>query len=210
MKKNDLLYKFIKRVFDIVCAIIGIILLIPITLFTKIAYMCTGDFHKIFYTQNRIGYHGKEFKLFKLRSMVVGADKILAELLDRNPKLAREYKLNKKLENDPRITPVGKFLRKTSLDEFPQFINVLIGDMSVIGNRPYLPIEKQDMGKEFEVIESTKCGIVSLWGVSGRSEVKFDDRLALERYYSENQSFKLDCKIFFKVFKVLLFRQGAK
>ena len=114
------------------------------------------------------------------------------------------------MKHDPRITKMGKFLRKTSLDELPQFINVLKGDMSVIGNRPYLPREKKDMGKYFDDIVSTKCGIVSYWAVMGRSDVSFKTRLKLEQYYSKHQSLKLDIKIFFRTFKVVLLKKGAK
>lgn len=203
------LYFVIKRIFDIICSIIGIIALIPIAFVTKICYLLTGDTKSIFYTQKRIGKNGKEFDFYKIRSMVPNADKMLNDILSNNDQMAEEYKINKKLKNDPRITKIGNFLRKTSLDEFPQFINVLKGEMSIIGNRPYLPIEKIDMGTYFDDIVKTKCGIVSYWAVSGRSDVNFKTRLELEKYYSNNQSIKLDVMIFLKVFKIVLFRKGA-
>ena len=203
-------YFTLKRTFDIMCSIIGITLTIPIALFVKIAYVFNGDFDSIFFVQNRIGKNGKEFKFYKFRSMKVNADEELKNLLENNPEIAKEYKKNKKLRNDPRITKVGNFLRKTSLDEMPQFINVLKGDMAVVGNRPYLPREKEDMGEYFDTIESTKCGIISLWAINGRSDVSFDERMEFEQFYSEHQSLKLDLKIFFGVFKIVLLRKGAK
>ena len=120
--------------------------LIPVAIVVKVVSVINKDFNPIFYTQNRIGLHGKEFKLYKLRTMVPNADAILMEMLEKDEAMAKEYKENKKLRNDPRITKIGNFLRKTSLDELPQMINVLKGEMALIGNRPYLPREKEDMG----------------------------------------------------------------
>lgn len=184
--------------------------LLPISLIVKISYVLSGDYKTIFYTQSRIGHKGKEFKFYKFRTMIPDADKELEKILKENKKLAKEYKKNKKLKNDPRITKLGKFLRNSSLDEFPQFINVLIGDMALIGNRPYLPREKKDMGKYFNDIVSVKCGIISYWAVMGRSDVSFKTRLKLEQYYSKNNSLKLDIKIFLRTFRVVLLRKGAK
>ena len=203
-------YLFIKRCFDIVVSIIGCLLLIPITLIIKIAYMITGDFHSVIFTQDRIGKDGKHFKFYKFRSMVPDADNILWEYLKSNKEAAREYKINKKLKYDPRITRVGRVIRKVSLDEFPQMFNVLKGDMSIIGNRPYLPREKVDMEKYFDKIVITKPGITGYWQVSGRSDVSFEKRMKLESFYSEHCSLKLDCFIFFKTFKVVLGGIGAK
>lgn len=207
---KKVLYLGVKRLFDIICSLFGILMLIPVTIVIKICNIVTGDKGSVFYTQKRIGKNGKEFKFYKFRSMIANADKVLEQLLKENEELAKEYKVNKKLNNDPRVTRVGKILRKTSLDELPQFINVLKGDMAVIGNRPYLPREKEDMGEYFDDIVSTKCGIVSYWAVMGRSDVSFETRLKLEQYYSHNQSLLLDFKIFLKVFKVVLFKKGAK
>ena len=141
------LYFIIKRLFDIICSLIGCIFLLPIALIVKISYILNKDYASIFFSQDRIGKNGKTFKFYKFRSMVVDADKVLAELLKNDKEANREYKLNKKLKNDPRITKMGKILRRTSLDELPQLVNVLKGDMSLIGNRPYLPREKEDMGQ---------------------------------------------------------------
>ncbi len=209
-EKKLIFYCIIKRIFDLFCSIFGIILMIPIALIVKISYMVTGDFHSIFFTQKRIGKNGKEFNFYKFRTMVPNADEVLFKLLKKNKKLAKEYKLNKKLKNDPRITKMGNLLRRVSLDELPQVINILKGDMAVIGNRPYLPREKEDMGEYFDTIVKTKPGLTGYWQVSGRSDVSFKRRLELESFYSENRSLKLDIKIFFLTFSVVLFGKGAK
>ena len=207
---NRTMYFFIKRLFDVLMAIIGIIAMIPIALIVKVSYMLTGDFDSIFYKQKRIGKNGEEFDFYKFRSMIPNADKVLKELLKNDKKLAKEYKINKKLEHDPRVTKMGNILRKTSLDELPQVLNIIKNDMSVIGNRPYLPREKEDMGEYFDDITKTKPGLTGLWQVSGRSDVTFEGRLRLEREYSKKQSLKMDVKIFFKTFKAVLFSKGAK
>ena len=203
-------YRFVKRTFDIVFALVGcvgILILIP---FVKISYLMTGDKSPIFLDNHmRIGKDGKPFRFYKFRTMVPNAERILHEELFKDPKILAEYQQNKKLKNDPRITKMGKILRKTSLDEFPQFINVLNGDMSIIGNRPYMVSEKEDMGEYFDDIVSTKCGIVSWWAVSGRSGLNFQERLVLEQWYSQNQSLKIDLKIFFMAFKAVLGGKGA-
>lgn len=142
--EEKILYKTIKRTIDIIGAIIGCILLIPLTVVVYIANLITkGDNGPIFYIQKRIGQDGKMFRIYKYRTMVVGADKKLKKYLKENPEAAKEYKEYKKLKEDPRITKIGKILRKTSLDEFPQFINVLKGKMSIVGPRPYLFKEKR-------------------------------------------------------------------
>lgn len=203
-------YLVIKRIFDILISIIGLILLIPIALIIKVAYMCTGDFTSIFFVQERIGKNGKLFKFFKFRSMVPNADEILFRTMELDEIVAAEYSKNKKLKDDPRVTKIGKLIRKLSIDEFPQFINVFLGEMSLIGNRPYLPREKQDMGKYYDDIIKTKPGLTGYWQVSGRSNTTFEERLKLEKEYSDEAGLKLDIKIFFKTFAVVLFGKGAK
>lgn len=209
-KVKHKMYLGVKRFFDILCSLIGLIFLIPIALFVKIAYMISGDFDSIFFTQERYGKNGKTFKFYKFRTMIPNADEVLYKYLKENKKAAREYKINKKLRDDPRITKTGKLLRKTSLDELPQMINVFFGDMSIIGNRPYLPREREDMGNHFENILKTKPGITGYWQVNGRSETTFEERMSLEEYYSKHTGLKLDIKIFFKTFQVVLFGKGAK
>lgn len=203
-------YLITKRLFDIILSLFGILFLIPLSIIIKISYILNKDYSSIFYTQTRIGKNGKEFKLYKFRSMIPNADEVLKELMDTNTNIFNEYSKNKKLKDDPRVTKVGKFIRKTSLDEFPQFINVFKGDMSIIGNRPYLPREKKDMGNYYSDIVKTKCGIVSYWAIHGRSNVSFKRRLELEKYYSNHQSLKLDIEIFFRAFLVVLLKKGAK
>ncbi len=202
-------YLFIKRLFDIVCSLIGIIFLIPLSIIIKVSYVLSGDFHSIFFTQNRIGKNGKEFKLFKFRTMVVNADEVLFKLLKENKDLAKEYKKNRKLKNDPRITKIGKILRRTSIDELPQLINVFIGNMTMIGNRPYLPREKEDMAKYYNDIVKTRPGITGYWQVSGKENTTFNKRLELESFYSKNCGLKMDIKIFFKTFGAVIKGHGA-
>ena len=205
---NNLIYSFFKRLFDIIVGILGLILLIPVTLIVKIINILNKDYAPVFYSHIRIGKNGKEFKLYKYRSMVPNADEILKEML-KDKKVAAEYNKNKKLKNDPRITKIGRILRKTSLDELPQFINILKGEMSLIGNRPYLPREKADMENFYEDIIKTKPGLTGYWQVSGRSDVTFKKRLELEKYYSNNWGFKMDIKIIFKTVIVVLHMKGA-
>lgn len=207
---SNIIYQGIKRLFDIMCSLIGCLFLLPVVLLVKIAYLLDGDKEKIIFTQNRIGLNGKEFKFYKFRSMVPNADEILFETLKKDKKLREEYDRNKKLENDPRITRVGQFIRKTSIDELPQVINILKGDMSVIGNRPYLPREKEDMGDYYDEVIKTKPGLTGYWQVSGRSNITFQDRLRLEKYYSNNCNLKIDIAIFFKTFAVVLLKKGSK
>ena len=206
---KNYIYLAIKRSFDIICALIGCILLIPITWIVKICYILTGDFKPIFYAQKRIGKDGKIFYLYKFRSMVPNADEILKELLKNDEAAAKEYKLNKKLENDPRITKMGKIIRKTSIDEVPQFINILKGEMTLIGNRPYLLREKEDMGAYYDDIVKTKPGLTGYWQVHSR-EGEFIKRLEMEQHYSKNAGLRMDIDIFFKTFQVVLFGKGAK
>ena len=204
------IYLGIKRGFDIIVSLIGCIFLIPIILIIKLVSVISGDLNPIMFSQNRLGKNGKEFKFYKFRSMIPNADEALFELLEKDPERKKEYEENKKLENDPRITKVGKFIRKTSIDELPQLINVLKGDMSLIGNRPYLPREKKDMKKYYDDILKTKPGLTGYWQVNGRSDTSFGQRLTLEQYYSNHASLGLDIKIFFKTFKVVLLHKGSK
>lgn len=203
-------YLFIKRLFDIICGLLGCVLILPIAIVVKIAYVCDKDFSSIFYSQIRIGKNGKKFKMYKFRSMVPNADEILFKTLEIDKVAAEEYRKNKKFKNDPRITKVGRVMRKLSIDELPQLINILKGDMSMIGNRPYLPREKDDMGEYYKDIIKTKPGLTGYWQVNGRSDTTFNERLKLESFYSNHNSLVLDIKIFFKTFQVVLFGKGAK
>ena len=201
-------YRCVKKVLDIIFGIIGSILCIPILLFAKISYMCHGDFHRVLFTQKRIGKHGKEITIFKIRTMIPNADEKLKELMKKDKKLSNEYKKYKKLKNDPRITKVGKMLRVLSFDEFPQFFNLLIGNMSIVGPRPYLPREKKDMGKYYDTIIKTKPGITGYWQVNGRNDTDFEYRLILDEYYSLHKTITMDIKIIIKTIFQIAFRRG--
>ena len=164
----------------------------------------------IFYSQNRIGKDGKNFKMYKFRSMVMGADEKLEKYLQENEDARREYKINKKLKDDPRVTKIGKFIRKTSIDEFPQFINVLKGEMSLVGPRPYLPREIEDMGYAYPYITAVKPGVTGLWQVKGRNDVTFKDRLDLDMEYFENKNLLFEIKILFWTVSSVVHKKGAK
>lgn len=207
---RELGYHFIKRIFDIVCGLIGLICLIPLTILVKIISVCSGDHKSIFYTQKRIGKNGREFKLYKFRSMVPNADEILEQTLKMDKVRAEEWKKYQKFEHDPRITKIGNILRKTSLDEVPQFINILKGDMSMIGPRPLVPGELDLHDGNHEIYESVRPGITGWWACNGRSATTYAERLELEYYYVKNKSLWLDIKCVFKTISAVLTKKGAK
>ena len=206
----NFLERIIKRSIDIFGGLCGIILLIPTSIILKILFLKDGDHESIFFTQNRIGLDGKPIQIFKYRSMVPHAEEVLEELMKINPAIKEEYLTNKKLENDPRITKIGKFIRKTSIDELPQLINVFLGQMSLVGPRPYLFREKEDMGVYYNSIIKAKPGITGMWQVSGRSELSFNSRLRLDEYYCKNWNIWLDFTIMVKTYKALITKDGAK
>ncbi|MBR3414986.1 sugar transferase [Candidatus Saccharibacteria bacterium] len=204
-----MLYRFFKRLFDIVFGLIGLVLLVPITIVVKIAYMCTGDFHRIFFTQERVGRNGKHFKIIKYRSMAWDAEEQLNELLKKK-KYREQWEAYQKIDHDPRITKVGRAIRRGSIDEFPQFINLFLGQMSMVGPRPLVPGELKEHKGKAEIYESVKPGVTGYWAVRGRSNNDYDDRLKMEYYYIENQSILLDIKIILWTFKAVLHQDGAK
>lgn len=208
-ERSKILYKVIKRTFDIVVSLVGCIFLLPIIIIVKISYLISKDYNSIFYTQTRIGKNGKEFKLYKFRSMIPNADEVLKKIL-KNPIYKDEWERNQKLENDPRITKMGKILRKTSLDELPQMINVLKGDMSMIGPRPLVKGELDAHHGNHAIYESVRPGISGWWAVNGRSATTYEKRLELEYYYCENCSLILDIKCFFMTITTVLHKRGAK
>lgn len=207
---RELGYCFIKRIFDIVCGLIGLICLIPLTILVKIISVCSRDHKSIFYTQKRIGKNGREFKLYKFRSMVPNADEILEQTLKMDKVRAEEWKKYQKFEHDPRITKIGNILRKTSLDEVPQFINILKGDMSMIGPRPLVPGELDSHDGNHEIYESVRPGITGWWACNGRSATTYAERLELEYYYVKNKSLWLDIKCVFKTISAVICKKGAK
>ncbi len=191
-------YKFFKRVIDIVCSLSGLLLLSPVLIIVSILIKLESD-GPIIFSQDRIGYKGKEFKMYKFRSMVVNAEELKKKLAERNEMSGPMFKM----KNDPRVTKVGKFIRKTSIDELPQLINILKGEMSLVGPRPSLPKEV----KEFEpwMIErlEVKPGLTCYWQVSGRNDIDFEDWMKLDIKYVRERSFWLDMKLIFKTFFVL-------
>ena len=206
---KSIIQKAIKRTIDIFAGLVGAIILIPLCLIVKIVNIISKDNDPLFFVQERIGKNGKLFKMYKFRTMIVGAEEQLEELLRSNDSLRKEYEENKKIKDDPRITKCGGFLRKTSLDEFPQLINVLKGDMTLVGPRPYLTREIKDMGEAYEKIITLRPGLTGLWQISGRSDLTFDDRVKLDEEYYRTRSLVGDIKIFFKTIKIVLFRKGA-
>ena len=206
---NEITYSFLKRTVDITASATALLLLSPVFLVTSLAIRKDSDGPAMF-TQKRIGKDGKLFEIYKFRTMVPDADKKLFELLDKDEKTREEYKVNKKLKHDPRITKVGNFLRKTSIDELPQLINVLKGDMSLVGPRPYLPREKEDMGDYYNTIIESKPGITGLWQVSGRSNTTFEDRLEFDKEYTENKGFLYDMGLLTKTVGVVIHKDGAE
>lgn len=199
----------IKRGIDLVAGIVGCILLIPITLFVVVCNTIFKDNGPIFFTQERIGKNGKTFKMYKFRTMVVGAEEILQKHIDEQTEIGKEYIEHKKIKNDPRITRIGKFLRATSLDEFPQFMNVIKGQMSLVGPRPYLPMEKEDMGEYYDYIVQMKPGVTGPWQVAGRNNLEFNDRLELDKEYCDRRGNRRDVKIVFKTIMKVVKKEGA-
>ena len=183
--------------------------LLPISLIVKISYVLSGDYKTIFYKQKRIGKNGKFIYIYKYRTMIPDADKVLKELL-KQPKYKKEWKSHHKLSDDPRITKMGKILRKTSLDEFPQFINVLKGDLSIIGPRPLVEGELDEHNGNHEIYESVKPGITGWWAANGRSAIDYENRLKLEYYYAKNCNIILDIKCILLTILIVIKRSGAK
>lgn len=206
---NYHIYFFIKRIFDIIAGIIGSILLIPLTIIIFVLSKILKEDGPIFYEHYRLGKNGKHFKIYKYRTMVVDADEKLKKYLEEDDDAKKEFEKTQKLNGDPRITKLGKILRKTSIDEFPQFINVLKGDMSLIGPRPIVDREVPLFGDKMAIVHSVKPGITGYWATNGRSKTTYKQRVEMEAYYAENCSFKLDTKIFIKTIISVLKKDGA-
>ena len=163
----------------------------------------------VFFKQTRLGQYGKNFGCYKFRSMSENSDGLLQTYLDEYPQEIRNYEIYHKYENDPRITKIGRFLRKTSLDELPQIINVLKGEMSLIGPRPYMPDERVEMSESADIILAVKPGITGLWQVSGRNNVDFVSRVEMDVWYVRNWSIWSDIVILLKTIQVVLGRKGS-
>jgi undecaprenyl-phosphate galactose phosphotransferase len=201
--------KFLKRGMDIAGGLVGTMILLPLSLYVWLKTEKKERKAGIFFKQARVAVGGDSVEIMKYRSMIVNAEKVLEEMMEKHPEVKEEYLTNKKLKNDPRITSIGAKLRSTSLDEFPQFINVLKGEMSMVGPRPYLHREIDDMGSKYHKIVNLKPGITGMWQTSGRSETTFDERLDLDEYYYRNWSVWLDIVIIIKTIKSVLKKEGA-
>ena len=203
-KESRLIYNLSKRIIDIIGSLIGLILLSPILIIVGILIKFESK-GPIVFTQKRVGKDGKEFDMYKLRSMVVDAEEIKEKLKEQNEMSGPMFKM----KDDPRITKVGKFIRKTSIDELPQLVNVLKGDMSLVGPRPSLPNEV----KEFETWMlkrlNVKPGLTCYWQVMGRNNIDFEDWMKLDVKYVNERSFCLDIKLIFKTFFVLFGDKNA-
>ena len=198
----------IKRVVDIAIVILILPIAMPVILASWLIMYLGGGAG--FYSQPRIGKGGQEFKCWKIRTMTANADKSLATFIKSDPKLAREWQINQKLQDDPRITVFGDFLRKTSIDELPQLWNVLIGDMSLVGPRPFTPNQKAlyDGEKINRAYYQLRPGISGLWQVESRNSGKFRDRVVYDETYAQNLSFSYDLKIAVRTVLVVLQATG--
>ena len=208
-EKEKPIFFFIKRCIDIILSLLGLIILSPV--FLLIAILIKKEDHgNVFYKHKRIGHMNQDIYLYKFRSMTnkyKTFDEFYQTLSDEQK---QEWDENFKLENDPRITKIGNFLRKTSLDELPQIINILKGDMSVIGPRPVVNDEIEKYGNQKAKFLSVKPGLTGYWAANGRSATKYEDRIKLELYYIDHCSLLLDIKIFFKTILSVLKKEGAK
>jgi lipopolysaccharide/colanic/teichoic acid biosynthesis glycosyltransferase len=214
MRIDKKIYKIVKRIIDIIGALIGCVILIPLTFVIWLVNLCSNDNGPVFYTQKRIGKNGKEFKILKFRTMCNKAQEMVKDEETMKKYFTedqiKEWKENFKIDDDPRITKLGKILRKTSLDEFPQIINILKGELSLIGPRPVIEEELEKYENNKEKFLSVKPGLTGYWAANGRSDTSYEERMAMELYYVDNISFKLDIEIFFKTFVTVLKREGAK
>jgi lipopolysaccharide/colanic/teichoic acid biosynthesis glycosyltransferase len=192
-----------KRLFDIVFSLSVLILCAPVYLILacSIAFTSSGS---IFYIQQRVGKDFKPFGCIKFRTMIPDADRVLAEMMAESEALREEFSQNFKLKEDPRITRIGKFLRVTSLDEFPQFINVLKGEMSVVGPRPLVPDEIEKYGDAIERVLTIRPGITGLWQVSGRNDIPYPQRVRIDVSYVKLRNFWLDLSIVVRTVKVMV------
>jgi Undecaprenyl-phosphate galactose phosphotransferase WbaP len=201
---------FVKRLIDLMLTVIFVIFSMPFLL-VIMALIYLDSPGGIFYTQDRLGLNGEIFKMWKFRTMCVGADQILANYLAADPQLKNEFDSTQKLANDPRITKMGKFLRKFSLDEIPQLINVLKGEMSLVGPRPYLREQQKIIGKGIKNYQRVRPGMTGMWQVQGRGKIGFigEERDKLDEYYVSNWSIWLDFYIMLRTVGVVLSKDGA-
>lgn len=199
-------YQFCKRFFDFVASLLGLVLLSPLFLILIIVIKIDSK-GPVFFIQKRVGKNGKIFGLYKFRTMIVNAEEMIANF---TPEQQKEWKENFKLKNDPRITKAGSFLRCTSLDELPQLLNILKGDMSLVGPRPIVETELEWYGENKEKLLSIKPGLTGWWATNGRSGVAYPERCGLELYYVDHKSFSLDIKILFRTIFAVFSSKGAR
>lgn len=204
--EKSFIYFFIKRVVDIIGSLIGIIILSPVFLILGVLVKLDSK-GPVFFAHKRLGYHGELIKIYKFRTMVTNAEKLLDEL---SPEQKEEFSKNFKLENDPRITKMGNILRKTSLDELPQLLNILKGDLTIVGPRPIIEKEIELYEKHGKKLLTVKPGLTGYWQVNGRSDTTYEERVQLDMYYIDNRSLGLDIKIIFKTFSEVFKKHGAR
>jgi lipopolysaccharide/colanic/teichoic acid biosynthesis glycosyltransferase len=198
-----------KRIFDIVAATLGLVFLAPLLLvFALLIRLQDGQ--SVLYCPARLGYRGQTFRCFKLRTMVPDADSRLQAVLESCAEASREWDLTQKLTNDPRITPLGKFIRSTSIDELPQLINIIRGDMSLVGPRPISFNERLRYGEYFDVYTRVRPGLTGLWQTSGRSNTTYAERIQLDTKYVQTRTFWGDVLIIVKTVPAVLLSVGAK
>lgn len=193
-----------KRLFDIVFSLFVLTFFSPIYLLLALLISISSP-GPIFYVQERVGKNFKRFGCMKFRTMVHNADEVLESLMANSPQLRAEFEDNFKLRDDPRVTWIGKFLRLTSLDEFPQFWNVLMGDMSVVGPRPLVPEEIYKYGHRMEKILTIRPGITGLWQVSGRNDIPYPLRVQMDVYYVNARNWLMDIWVIIKTVGVVVF-----
>ncbi len=200
------MYRVIKRILNLLCSFVGVIVLSPFFLIISLLIKVTSK-GPVFFVHERVGLNGRKFKLIKFRTMVNNAEEMIASF---SPEQKKEWEENYKLKDDPRITKIGKFLRRTSLDELPQLINILKGDMSIVGPRPVVDEELNWYGDKKDKLLSVKPGLTGWWAVNGRSNVPYPERCDLELYYVDHISFALDVKIILKTLGAIIKKDGAR
>jgi len=206
-KKEEIYYKH-KRYLDLLLLFLVFIFAFPFILIIFLLIKLTSR-GPIFYKHKRVGQNDRPFYLYKFRTMVNGADQLLPKILKDNPQARYEFENGYKLKNDPRVTPIGKILRKTSLDELPQLINILRGEMSFVGPRPIVEEEKIKYGEYLPLFLKEKPGLTGLWQVSGRNNLSYEERVALDVKYIKNKNLRMDIKIILKTIFVLFSGNGA-
>lgn len=206
-EKNRFMYRAVKRLLDVVCSGLALIALSPFFLVIAMIIKAEDPAGPVFFAHKRVGMNGKIIRIYKFRSMVSNAEEMIQRF---TPEQRREYEENYKLENDPRITKIGNFLRKSSLDELPQLLNILNGTLSIVGPRPVVPAELEKYGHMQDKFLSAKPGLTGYWQANGRSDTTYDERIEMELYYIDHCSFWFDLKIIFKTVAVVFTGKGAK